>query len=472
MKRIMVSLLNALVIGSVLHVQINTVLAQGMSSTLLNVFTNPTPELFDTFGYSVAAVGSDRVLIGANADDTGAYSAGAAYLFSTNGALLTTFTNPTPEASDEFGYSVAAVGNDRLLIAAPGDNTDANSVGAAYLFSTNGVLVTTFTNPTPARFEYFGRSVAAVGSGRVLIGAEMDSTGAESAGAAYLFSTNGTLITTFTNPAPADGDIFGCSVAALGSDRVLIGANGDDTGASDAGVAYLFNTNGVLLTTFTNPTPSVLDYFSWSLAAVGTDRVLIGTPFDSTAATYAGAAYLFDTNGTLLMTFTNPTPASEDFFGNSVAGVGPDWVLIGAYADNTGADKAGAAYLFGTNGVLLTTITNPTPADSEWFGCSVAAVGTDWMLIGAAGDNTGAGDAGAAYLFRAAPILTIRRTITKTVAVSWPSPSTGWMLQQNTNGLASGSWSNALGTIQDDGTTKTIIVNPPTGNRFYRLSKP
>jgi hypothetical protein len=27
-------------------------------------------------------------------------------------------------------------------------------------------------------------------------------------------------------------------------------------------------------------------------------------------------------------------------------------------------------------------------------------------------------------------------------------------------------------TIQDDGTTKTLIVNPPAGNRFYRLFYP
>ena len=26
-------------------------------------------------------------------------------------------------------------------------------------------------------------------------------------------------------------------------------------------------------------------------------------------------------------------------------------------------------------------------------------------------------------------------------------------------------------TIQDDNTTKTLVVNPPTGNRFYRLSQ-
>jgi hypothetical protein len=68
-----------------------------------------------------------------------------------------------------------------------------------------------------------------------------------------------------------------------------------------------------------------------------------------------------------------------------------------------------------------------------------------------------------------APLLSIARTITNTVAVFWPSPASGWTLQQNTNSISSVNWSNAPGTIQDDGTTKTLIVNPPAGNRFYRL---
>jgi hypothetical protein len=70
-----------------------------------------------------------------------------------------------------------------------------------------------------------------------------------------------------------------------------------------------------------------------------------------------------------------------------------------------------------------------------------------------------------------APRLTIRLTSTNTVAVSWPSPSTGFILQQNTNGVSSVNWSNPPGVILDDGTTRTLIVNPPAGNRFYRLIK-
>jgi len=70
-----------------------------------------------------------------------------------------------------------------------------------------------------------------------------------------------------------------------------------------------------------------------------------------------------------------------------------------------------------------------------------------------------------------APYLTVTRS-NNTVAVSWPSPATGWNLQQNTNSVSSVNWSNVTTTIHDDGTTKTLIVNPPTGNRFYRLRGP
>ncbi len=70
------------------------------------------------------------------------------------------------------------------------------------------------------------------------------------------------------------------------------------------------------------------------------------------------------------------------------------------------------------------------------------------------------------------PLLAITRTTTNTVAVFWPSPSTGFQLQVNTNNIGSGNWTNLVATPPDDGTTKTVILNPPTGNRFYRLWKP
>ena len=70
-----------------------------------------------------------------------------------------------------------------------------------------------------------------------------------------------------------------------------------------------------------------------------------------------------------------------------------------------------------------------------------------------------------------APGLTIKLTTTNTAQVYWNSPSTGWNLQVNTN-LATANWTTPSETVQDNGTIKFIIVNPPAGNRFYRLRKP
>ena len=51
-------------------------------------------------------------------------------------------------------------------------------------------------------------------------------------------------------------------------------------------------------------------------------------------------------------------------------------------------------------------------------------------------------------------------------------PSVGFVLQQNTNGIASANWSDVSGNINDNGTNRAVIVSPPSGNRFYRLFKP
>ena len=70
-----------------------------------------------------------------------------------------------------------------------------------------------------------------------------------------------------------------------------------------------------------------------------------------------------------------------------------------------------------------------------------------------------------------APLLTMRLTTANTAVVSWPSPSTGFILQQNTD-LNTPNWVTVPQSVSDNGTNKFIVVSPPTGNRFYRLFKP
>jgi hypothetical protein len=68
-----------------------------------------------------------------------------------------------------------------------------------------------------------------------------------------------------------------------------------------------------------------------------------------------------------------------------------------------------------------------------------------------------------------APVLTVLHS-GSSVKISWPYPSTGFVLQQNSS-LSTASWS-ASGGISNDGTNNFITITSPTGNLFFRLSHP
>jgi hypothetical protein len=69
-----------------------------------------------------------------------------------------------------------------------------------------------------------------------------------------------------------------------------------------------------------------------------------------------------------------------------------------------------------------------------------------------------------------APTLTITHS-GNDVIVSWPSPSTGWALQQNGN-LATTNWTSFGGTVNSNSTTLSVTLPSPTGIQFFRLLHP
>jgi len=70
-----------------------------------------------------------------------------------------------------------------------------------------------------------------------------------------------------------------------------------------------------------------------------------------------------------------------------------------------------------------------------------------------------------------APRLTIQRIAASSVRVVWPSPSTGFVLQQNSD-FNTTNWVNAPQAVSDSGTNRFITVNQSDSRRFYRLFKP
>ena len=69
-----------------------------------------------------------------------------------------------------------------------------------------------------------------------------------------------------------------------------------------------------------------------------------------------------------------------------------------------------------------------------------------------------------------APLLTITYAANKAI-VSWQSPSTGFVLQQNSNLANTNGWSTFGGIIGDNGTIKSATNSPPAGNLFFRLKQ-
>jgi len=124
-----------------------------------------------------------------------------------------------------------------------------------------------------------------------------------------------------------------------------------------------------------------------------------------------------------------------------------DWFTI----DGGGGTSTGG--VFAVSGTIGQPDAGPT-----LNGGSYSVVGGFWNVL-------------AAVQPPGAPLLAINFTATNSVVVSWPSPSIGFVLQQNTD-LNPTNWVGPSETLNDNGTRKFIIVNLPTSNRFYRLFKP
>jgi cysteine-rich repeat protein len=250
----------------------------------------------DEFGTSVAPFGTE-LLVGAPWADVAGQLAGAAYVYDgATGTLLKTCANPFPQVGDGFGYAVASVGS-TIIVGAPYVDAGQTDAGAVYLFDggapgSDCPLLGTLQKPGPVgQQDFFGLAVAGVAGGGVLVGAPRGHTVIPGRGAAYLFdASTGAPLAVVWSPTPGTSpDGFGWSVGALDS-NLLVGALQDD---AYVGAAYVFDgTSGTLLEEIANPRPAESDIFGFAVTAVGT-KVLAGAPQYDDAWPTQGAAYLF-----------------------------------------------------------------------------------------------------------------------------------------------------------------------------------
>jgi hypothetical protein len=287
---------------------------------------------------------------------------------------------------DRFGTSVA-VGNGRIVVGAPFDNSDGSDSGSAYIFNLDGTNQIKITASDGATNDRFGTSVA-IGNGIIVIGSPFDDS---FTGAAYIFDLNGTQLSKITASDGVTNDRFGYSVS-VGSGRIVIGAYSN---ATDTGSAYIYELDGTGEVKITASDGNTTRRFGFSVS-IKNGKIVVGSP--APLASSPGAAYIFDLNGTQLSKITASDGASGDNFGFSVA-IGSGRIVIGAFGDDDNGSNSGSVYLYNTDGNDEVKITASDGASGDYFGSSVA-VGSGRIVIGAYRKNVdGESNQGVAYIF-------------------------------------------------------------------------
>jgi len=210
----------------------------------------------DEFGTSVAISG-DYAIVGAQYEDSGGTSSGAAYVFyrdqggADNWGQVVKLTASDAEAGDEFGSSVAIDG-DYVVSGAIGEDSGGTDRGAAYIFyrnqggTDNWGEVLKLTASDPEDQDAFGGSVAIDGEFVVVGAFYEDGDEKNNRGAAYIYGRNsggqdvwGQVIKILASDA-GDGDNFGFSVAIEGNFVVIAVPYEETEGNTDRGAVYIF----------------------------------------------------------------------------------------------------------------------------------------------------------------------------------------------------------------------------------------
>jgi hypothetical protein len=402
------------------------------TGALVATLVDPRPFLDDRFGSSLAISGN-KVAVGVAGDNVQGRDAGSVYLFdSATGTVLRRLASPKPEVDGRFAASLAISGNNVIIGANQEDKNNSKDSGSAYVFdASTGALAISLQNPTGSLASNFGSQMALT-ENRFVVG-----TGR---GEVYLFDRDTErLVAKLADPSSKSDTSFGRAFAASGNTVVV-------SGYAESGVVYVYNavsgelvssltipespsqywfgvrlavyenticvggfsdkvylfdaSTGALRATLSHPNAPVDNRFGYALAISGS-KVVVGDPFNNTGANFSGCAFVFDANtGELRATLVNPTPATREEFGSSLA-ISDNIIVVSAREADVSGMSRGIAYTFNANnGQLIATLPSPIQTGTNNFGYSLGVSGNN-VVIGDYVDDSLRGDSGIAHVFNA-----------------------------------------------------------------------
>jgi hypothetical protein len=362
--------------------------------------------------------------------------------------------------------SIAVDKNGKVFVA--GSTGDILSTTGDFLtvaYSNTGVPLWTNYYNGPENGNDYIRDVAVDGSGNVVV------TG-DSAGGAATIKYSGTGVPLWTNR----NEGYAADVAVDGSGNAFVTG-----GLGYWGLTIKYSSAGVPLWTniYKDSTGGVqAPAGGHALALDSSGNIYVaGSSFNSLTGSNDFLTLKYSAAGVPLWTNFYNGPDNMYDLGGFIAVDAVGNVFV--YGDSRYSDIAGDVYIpsfttlaYSSGGMPLWTnrfASASAPGDYEsTIAMDMAVDGSGNVFV--LGQTSLRGYVIIKYS-SALPRLTIHRTSTNTVVISWPSLSTGFTLQQNTDANRALSWSNVSAGIQDDGTTKTLVVDPASDTRFYRLSK-
>jgi hypothetical protein len=348
------------------------------------------------------SISGTYAIVGARREDTSGVDSGAAYIFErdTDGSwnqiptiLKASNAGEWPSTDEYFGVSVSISGN-YAIVGAEGEDSpyNNNNSGAAYIFERTGTIEDGSWNQIKmlkasniSGNDNFGASVS-ISNNYAIVGAPSEDSNAVGGngdgneGAAYIFERtedgSWNQVSTILKASNAgQSDEFGDSVSISGN-YAIVGAENEDssgtnqTGAFTSGAAYIYERDGSgnwgtsVSSTICNETKMLKatsnfasgDTFGNSVSIEGNYAIVGARKEDSDASgnygndtILSGAAYIFEraVNGSWneIKMLKASDAEKNDYFGMSVS-ISDSCAIVGAYGEDTGAGLAGAAYIF------------------------------------------------------------------------------------------------------------------------------
>jgi hypothetical protein len=346
---------------------------------------------------------------------------------------------------------------------------------ATIKYSGAGVVLWTNRYNGPGNSTDQARAVAVDGSGNVFVtGESYGSGGVNPDYATIKYSGAGVALWTNRYNGPGNSGDFAVALAVDGSSNVFVAGYATGTNGSFDYATIAYSGVGVALWTNRYNGPGNSTDQARAVAVDGSGNVFVtgqsvggGSGNDYATIAYSGA-------GVGLWTNRYNGPGNSDDYANAMAVDDSGNVFVTGQSVGGDGSFDYATIAYSGAGVALWTNRYSGPGNDYDFANALAVDGSGNVFVtgGATGSNGYYDYATIKYSSAIPPSLTVARTTTNTVVISWPSPSTGFVLQQNDDALSSPGWSYVTDTIQNDGTNKTLVVNPSGGSRFYRLFKP